>query len=488
MSKSKSKLNREEIVSNLILLTSERQVVTKEEVLKECSVDRFRKVEWYFDVYTQPLPAAVVYAETKEEIVKIIEFANNNNINVVPKTGGSATEGGLETIVENSIVIDGSRMNKILEINEMDMQATCQCGVPLEELENTLRKKGYTTGHSPQSKPIAMMGGLVATRSIGQFSTKYGGIEDMLVGVEAVFPKIGLIKIKDVPRRAAGPDIRHIVIGNEGTLCYITEVIVKIFRYYPENNKYFGYLIDDMETGFKILREVITTGYNPSVARLYDEDDALRHFAQFSKGRCVIIFMAEGPKELAEATATAITNIFSAVPNAELVNPKIIENWFEKLTWGVDVLEAERKKTMDTMNSVSTTEISGKWSIIPQIYHTVMDRIPKEVPDITYLAAHSSHSYINGTNLYFVYRHNIKCTPEEDINKYHNPIKKIIVEETIKAGGSMCHHHGVGKHRSRWIKDEYGSSYPLLETLKQSFDPNHIMNMDKIIPLKELEK
>ncbi|MGD1823003.1 MAG: FAD-binding oxidoreductase [Pleomorphochaeta sp.] len=483
-----SKLNRNEIVESLKKITSESQVVTTLEVLQECSADRFRKVEWYFDKYTQPLPAAVVYAENKEEILKIIEFANENDINVVPKTGGSATEGGLETVVENSIVLDASRMNKIIEINETDMQVTCECGVPLEDLENKLRAMGYTTGHSPQSKPIAMMGGLVATRSIGQFSTKYGGIEDMVIGLEAIFPNIGLVKIKDVPRRAAGPDIRHIIIGNEGTLCFITEVVVKIFKYYPENNRYFGYLLDDMVTGLNVLREVITTGYNPSVARLYDEDDASRHFSQFSKGKCVVVFMAEGPKALAEATAKGILDVVSKIPNTEAVDPKIIENWFDHLTWGVDVLEAERKRTMDTMNSVSTTEISGKWSIIPQIYKNVMRRIPEEVEDITYLAAHSSHSYINGTNLYFVYRHNIKCTPEEDINKYHMPIKKIIVEETINAGGSMCHHHGVGKHRSQWIKEEYTSSYPLLETLKKSFDPNYIMNMDKIIPMKELKK
>ena len=157
-------------------------------------------------------------------------------MNVIPRTGGTATEGGLESAVADSVIIDGSAMNRIVNIDAYNMQATCQCGVPLQVLEDRVRELGLTTGHSPQSKPVAHMGGLVATRSIGQFSTLYGGIEDMVVGLEAVFPNGTVTRIKNVPRRAAGPDIRHVVIGNEGALCFITEVTVKLFPYFPENN------------------------------------------------------------------------------------------------------------------------------------------------------------------------------------------------------------------------------------------------------------
>ncbi|MFV2801300.1 FAD-binding oxidoreductase, partial [Escherichia coli] len=91
--------------------------------------------------------------------------------------------------------------------------------------------------------------------SIGQFSTLYGAIEDMVVGLEAVLADGTVTRIKNVPRRAAGPDIRHIIIGNEGALCYITEVTVKIFKFTPENNLFYGYILEDMKTGFNILRE-----------------------------------------------------------------------------------------------------------------------------------------------------------------------------------------------------------------------------------------
>ncbi len=455
-------------------------------MLRESSVDRFRRFEAYHGVYRLPIPAAVVSVINTREVIEVLKFANDNKINVVPRTGHSATEGGLETALENSIVVDGSGMNRILDIDTTNMQATVQCGVSLQTLDDRLREQGYTTGHSPQSKPLAQMGGLVATRSIGQFSTLYGGIEDMVVGLEAVFPDGGVTRIKNVPRRAAGPDIRHVIIGNEGSLCYITEITVKIFKHFPENNHFLGYTLDHMRTGFEILREVLVNGYRPSVARLYDREDGAYHFSHFAEGKCVLIFVAEGVKPIAEATATAIEEIAAACDECERVDSKLIQHWFEHLNWDPADLAREKTEILETKNICNTTEISANWSIINRIYEVCIQRLRDEIPDLTLLGAHSSHSYLNGTNLYFVYFYNVvDCRPEEELVKYHLPIKRIIVEETIRAGGSMCHHHGVGKHRARWVAKEYGSSYYILKRLKRAFDPNSIMNMGTILPLKD---
>jgi alkyldihydroxyacetonephosphate synthase len=222
-------LTRESIVEHLQTIVSSDRVITDEQSLQLSSVDSFRKLERIFGTYTMRLPVAVVMVANTHEVSQILAFAEQHGVNVVARTGGTATEGGLESGVDNSIVVDGSMMNEIISIDAYNMQATVQCGVPLQILEDRAREQGLTTGHSPQSKPIASMGGLVATRSIGQFSTLYGGIEDMVVGCEVVFPGGEVSRIKNVPRRAAGPDIRHIVIGNEGALCYITEVTVKLF-------------------------------------------------------------------------------------------------------------------------------------------------------------------------------------------------------------------------------------------------------------------
>jgi len=479
-------LSRQEIVAELKNMVDPDRVITDAPVLKESSVDRFRRFEAFHGVFRMPLPAAVVYVHSTAEAAAVIGFTNQNGINVVPRTGHSATEGGLETALENSIVIDGSGMNRILDIDPTNMQATVQCGVPLQVLDDRLREMGYTTGHSPQSKPLAQLGGLVATRSIGQLSTLYGGIEDMVVGLEAVFPDGGVTRIKNVPRRAAGPDIRHVVIGNEGALCFITEVTVKIFKYFPENNRFLGYTLDHMKMGFEILREVMVNGYRPSVARLYDVEDGAYHFSHFADGKCVLIFVAEGAKPLADATAAAIEEIVGRWEECKQVDSKLIERWFAQLNWDPAKLIEEKNEIIETKNICNTTEISANWSIINDIYETCMRRVREEIPDLTLLGGHSSHSYLNGTNLYFVYFYNVvDCKPEEELTKYHLPIKKIIVEETIKAGGSMCHHHGVGKHRTPWIEMEYGSSYYILKTLKKAFDPHGVMNMGTIYPLED---
>lgn len=476
-------LTREQIVEKLIAILGKDRVITDELVLKESSVDRFRRFEELHGVYTQPLPAAVVYVHSTEDVSAVLKIANENQVNVVPRTGHSATEGGLETAVENSIVVDGSAMNKIIKIDTYNMQATCQCGASLQDLEDRVREQGYTTGHSPQSKPLAQMGGLVATRSIGQFSTLYGGIEEMVVGLETVFPNGEITRIKNVPRRAAGPDIRHVIIGNEGAICYITEVTVKIFKFMPENNVLLGYTLESMKTGFEILREVMVNGYKPSVARLYDPEDGAYHFSHFAEDKCVLIFMAEGPKAIAEATGRAIEEIVAKHEECKRVDPKYIQVWFDNLNWDLSKVAEERAEIVETKNIGNTTEVSANWDTINEIYEVCIERIRSEIPDLTLLGGHSSHSYLNGTNMYFVYYYNvIDCKPEEEITKYHLPIKKIIVEETIKAGGSMCHHHGVGKHRTHWIKEEYGSSYYILDTLKKAFDPNGIMNSGTIIP------
>jgi FAD/FMN-containing dehydrogenase len=485
MAPSRSPLSRDEIVAHLTELLGAAAVDTDESELKLASVDRFKKYQSVHGIFDGPIPAAIAYPESTEQVSAVLAFANENLINVVPRTGRTATEGGLETVVDDSIVLDGSRMNRVLDINPIDMMVTVQCGVPLQQLEDQLREQGLTTGHSPQSKPLAQYGGLVATRSIGQFSTLYGAIEDMVIGLEAVFPDGHVARIKNVPRRAAGPDIRHVIIGNEGALCVITEVTIKVFRYYPENNRFFGFLMDDFAGAVDGLRELVTAGYHPSVCRAYSPEDARQHFAHFANDKNVVILVAEGPKAIADATAQAIEEVFATRPH-ERVDEALIKTWFDNLNWGQDKIDAEKEVMLREAHLGYTTEVSIDWSRVGDLYDAIMTRIRNEFPradDLTMLGAHSSHSYQTGTNLYFVYDYAISVEPRDEIDEYHIPLNAIIVEESLRLGGSMVHHHGIGKYRTPWTREEHGSAYRLLETLKTSFDPNGIMNAGTIIPL-----
>ena len=132
-----------------------------------------------------------------------------------------------------------------------------------------------------------------------------------------------------------------------------------------------------------------------------------------------------------------------------------------------------------------TTEVSANWSEIGKIYHAVMSRIRSEYPyvgDLTMLGGHSSHSYQTGANLYFVYDYQINCEPREEIEQYHIPLNAIIVQEALRFGGSMVHHHGIGKYRTEWTAEEHGSAYPLLARMKTALDPHGTMNPGTIFP------
>lgn len=484
----RSPLSKATIVQRLQEIVGSQNVITKNSELQRASVDSFRKLETIFETHTSMAPAAVVMARSTQDISDVLAFAETHGVNVVARTGGTATEGGLESGAKNSIVVDGSAMNEVINIDGYNMQATVQCGVPLQVLEDRCREMGLTTGHSPQSKPIASMGGLVATRSIGQFSTLYGGIEDMVVGCEVVFPGGRISRIKNVPRRAAGPDIRHVVIGNEGALCYITEVTVKLFPFMPEYNIFLGWTLKSMAQGFEVLREVMVAGYKPSVARLYDPEDGQLHFSHMAApDDCLLIFAAEGNPGIATATADGIKKIVSLHPECTPIDSQLVSDWFDDLVWGPEKLVAENERIRSTNNVNRTTEVSADWANIKLIYEAVLPRIRSEIDGITLLGGHSSHSYINGTNMYFNYFYDLlDCPPEDEADKLYLPIIKIICEETLRFGGSIVHHHGIGKARAPWVKDEYGSSYQMLETLKRAFDPSGVMNIGTIIPQAEM--
>jgi alkyldihydroxyacetonephosphate synthase len=484
---SRSSLSRAAVVAALTDLLGADRVVTDDAVLRDSSVDRYRKYTAVHGIHDGPLPAAVVHPRSVAEVSAVLALAQRERLAVVPRTGGTSTEGGLETVVEDAVVVDGSALDAILEIDEEDMMATVQCGCPLQVLEDALRARGLTTGHSPQSKPLAQLGGLVATRSIGQFSTLYGGIEDLVVGLEAVLPGGHVTRVRSVPRRAAGPDVRHVLIGNEGALAFVTEVTVRLFRWYPDSPRYLGYRVPDFAAGVGLLREVVTAGYRPAVARLYSPEDARQHFPDHPLDQNLVVLSAEGPPPLVGATIGAVEEMAARVDHTPVPGEEV-RAWFENLNWGPDRIEEERRSMLERPHLGYTTEVSVDWSRTAELYDAVMHGIRATFPraeDLTLLGAHSSHSYQTGTNLYFVYDYDVRVEPRQEIEEYHLPLNAIIVEEALRVGGSMAHHHGVGKYRTPWIREEHGSGYLLLSALKRALDPDNVMNPGSLWPLAD---
>jgi FAD/FMN-containing dehydrogenase len=474
--------DRERIGSEIGALIGQEKVHVDEVSLK-AGEGLNRSYAKAFGVYTNPLPAAVINVECTEDIVKLLKYCNDQKINVIPRTGASSGEGLLEVRDENTIILDASAMNKLIKLDQENMMATVQCGFPLKALEQLANKRGLTTGHSPQSQPLAQMGGLVATRSIGQFSTYYGGIEDMVCGLEAVMPDGRVIRIRNVPRRACGPDMRHLFLGSEGALGIITEVTVKLFPYYPDDMWKGGYIVKNMESGFKAIRDIMAAGYKPSVVRLYDKPDIDYNFAcvELKNNEAFMFFTAEGPAEVAKVTGEGIHRLALA-HEAKFIGIKAVDYWLEhrndvcQLVGSVELKNKYREKKI----IYATTEISASWTEIVQIYNDVIENVPKKIQNLVMLGGHVSHSYINGTNIYFVYQ--LKINSPETSYDEHTTLVKAICDEVLKQETGGCvHHHGMGKQRVCYAPQEHGSSYSLLVDIKNMMDPNGIMNYGVLI-------
>ena len=471
-------MNKEMVIEGLGKILNKEQILTQEAVLQEYSTDitGLRMAQKHFGWKSDSLATCILKIRSKEEVVKVIKFLNDEKIVVIPRTGGSGVCLGLETPSE-SVVLDLSEMNEILEINEENLTVRVQGGVPLEVLEETMNKRGYTTGHFPQSLPLAQMGGLVATRSIGQLSTKYGGIEDLLVGIEGVLPNGELVLIKNSPRKSTGPDLRHIWLGSEGTMGVITEVTVKIFKLREEKWMQ-AYTIDSFQKGLQIIKQIVQDGWNPAVARLHDRTEAAESYSHFvQKGESILLFLSEGPKGYAKLEGEAIDPT-AKESGAKAIGSKPLEIWLEHRNDICDHLDMYAKQGL----VADTCEISAMWSDIGNIYKEVLERASKEVPKLIAMSGHSSHSYKQGTNIYFM----MGAVPEQSIEgaeKTYNQLFSIIMETTLKYGGSICHHHGVGRYRTKWIKEELGTSYTMLEKIKKAMDPNEIMNMGVLLPM-----
>lgn len=464
------------------LIKALEKIVGAEHVLLETSVRAQKAVDLYaLRLYQKhvgweaTLPQAVVRPETTEEVSKILALCNEHEVPVIPYGGGSGVLAGAETRDENVVVIDLARLNRLIDIDEISLQVTCGGGMLIKDLEELVNEKGFKLGHYPQSMDLAQMGGLVATRSTGQFSTGYGGVEDVLVGLEAVMPDGSIVRIKNSPRRATGPDLRHLFLGSEGAFAIITEVTVKMFPI-PEAVWKRAYRVQTMRQGIEIIRQVMRTGIKPAVVRLHDWLECEKPYGAFmEENECMLLFWSEGRKEIAEAEGAIIEEIAEA-NGAISAGEKPLDLWYVHRNDAAD--EYEQYGAMGIL--VDTIEIASDWNHIADIYEKAVERVYYEVPEVAFFSGHSSHSYINGTNIYF----QLGAFPSPDIDegkRVYDAVWKIAMEVTLEYGGSIGHHHGVGKQRVPWMEQEHGHSYALMKALKHTLDPKGIMNPGTLV-------
>lgn len=417
-----------------------------------------------------PNPACVVRPASVADVQAILRAASAAGAPVIPFGLGSGVVGGVIASPE-SILIDMGAMSATRFIDPINLLAGFDAGRNGLSAEEELARHGLTAGHWPQSVALSTVGGWIATRASGQFSTAYGNIEDIVYSVEAVLPNGELVVLGKGPRASAGPDLRHIMLGSEGTLGVITGVTLSLRRA-PERQDLTAFAARTMREGFEFQRELVQVGWRPPVMRQYDERESKRlHEAARD---CTVIMVHEGPAGLVEAETAAAGALAARMGLAPLPEA-IVGHWLghRNHVAGWDQI-LERKMVADTV------EISAPWDRIAGIYDAATASVA-QIPGCRAASAHSSHVYRSGLNLYFTFA--VQLEDEAAMEAAYFEAWRRIMQATADGGGSVAHHHGVGRVRRDWMTRELGAGgAALLRTLKGALDPQGIVNPGVLIP------
>lgn len=417
-------------------------------------------------------PACVVKPATVDHVVAVVRYAYEHRIRLVPFGAGSGVCGAVLP-TDGAVVIDMRRMDQILELNETALQVRVQAGMMGNVFEEELNARGYTMGHFPQSINLSTVGGWVATRAAGQFSTRYGSVEDMVLGLEVVLPDARVVRITPVPRRAAGPDLKHVFMGSEGTLGIVTEVTYRVLPQ-PESRRLLSFSFPDFDAGLEALRAIMRAGWKPPVLRLYDAMETGRHFGQWANDdACFLIVVSEGPSGLTAAEAEGCHAICTA-HGAIAVGDQPANHWLAERN-NVPKFEPffEKGFVLDTI------EVATGWDRIHDLYQEVVTAV-RTVKDLMVVSGHTSHCYTQGTNIYFTFV--ARPADPADAEMTYSKCWEQTMEATLRCGGTIAHHHGIGRLRSRWMPAEHGEGMTIHRAIKKALDPHNIMNPGVLLP------
>ncbi|MFX1310005.1 MAG: FAD-binding oxidoreductase [Promethearchaeota archaeon] len=428
-------------------------------------------MNWTIQGKLAGIPDFITWPDTVEQICDILKFANQEKIPVIPYGEGSGVVGGGIPIY-GGIIIDMKKFNKILEINDKNLTVTAQTGINGMNLERILNSKGYTTGHIPQSIYTSSLGGWIAHRAAGQFSTKYGKIEDIILGMELILPQGDIVNFKTIPRASTGPQLEKLFIGGEGTLGIVTKATLKIWPF-PEKRTLISYAFPSIEESFEAIRQILRENIYPAVIRIYDQFETMRHFPDIDNARdkVMVIFVCEGNKKLVDLEES-ITKEKSENNSGVDCGATPVEHWFETRFRVTETSEMPPYKIV-----FDTIEIASLWENAANIYHSVLESMRK-LQGVIMITAHVSHFYPSGVGIYFSFG---GVPPKEQTDfEYYQKCWDTIIKAVLDAGGSIAHHHGIGINRSHWMESERGTSMNTLKKIKKLLDPNNILNPGKI--------
>jgi len=445
----------------------------------------------------------VFYIESEEETQKLIHLALRHNVCLVPYGGGTSVSNALKIPDHEKrmvVTVDTRRMNKIESIKEKDRRITVEAGITGKQLEELLKEKGFTVGHEPDSIEFSTLGGWISTNASGMKKNRYGNIEDIIENVTMITPKGVVEQVKPITRASIGINPQNILLGSEGNFGIITKATLKLHAI-PEVQDYNSALFHDWKTGVDFMNELSKSGIVPASARLMD--NVQFRFGQALKER------AEGIKIWKKIIEKFIVLNIKGFDPYKMVGASFkLEGTQNEVDFQLDYIKRLTKKyngimagsengkrgynltfaiayIRDFMSKYhiigETMETSVPWSKIHDVCHAASMRLNElhekhHIPGIPYISYRIPQIYHTGVCIYFMFALSVKGV-KNAIDIFHS-IEHSMREAIIANGGSISHHHGVGKLRKDFMEDTISStSIELLKNIKNSHDPKNIFGI-----------
>ena len=443
-------------------------------------------------------PDGVAFPATAGEVQKLLCFAREQDVIVIPYGGGTSVVGHLNVPEDDRPVLSLSleRSNRLVSIDPYSRLATFEAGVKGPDIEAQLRAHGFTLGHYPQSFEYSTLGGWVATRSTGQQSSHYGRIESLFAGGEIHTPQ-GTIDCPPFPASAAGPDLRQLILGSEGRLGILVNTIVKVSPI-PERDEVWSFFFPSWRDALEAVRSMAIDGVRYSMIRLSNPIETmtqlvmagrertvnlLRQYLRFRNIKdaegCLCLIGFIGSKRQVAAEKRLTTSILRR-------NRGISLGRRMGKAWGKNRFRAAylRNTLWDMGYAVDTVETAVTWDKVT----TTMEAIEKAITEgmdrwkeRAHIFSHLSHVYPTGSSIYTTFLFRIADSAEEMIARW-KAAKTFASRAIIRAGGTISHQHGVGLDHRPYLEAEKGAVG--MEILRQAFahiDPEKRMNPGKLV-------
>jgi alkyldihydroxyacetonephosphate synthase len=446
------------------------------------------------------VPDLVVYPQSEDQVAKLVETAKSHGVSLIPYGGGTNVTDALrcdERDQRTIVSVDMRRMNRILWIDRENMMACIEAGAVGRTIIAELKKHGVTMGHEPDSVEFSTLGGWIATNASGMKKNRYGNIEDIVLDVRVVTAAGNLARTAASPRESVGMDLRRLMFGSEGTLGIITSAVVKIFPL-PEAQTYGSVLFPTFEHGFKFMYQLARETTPPASVRLLDN-------LQFQFGQALKPQSSAGLAGLmSKAEKFFVTKIKGFSPQQMVACTFVFEGSRSEVEQqqrdvyriaarhrGMKAGAENGRRGYQMIFSIAyirdflmnyyiiaeSLETSVPWTNALALCENVQRRLSEEyrqrgLPGNPFVSARITQIYRTGVCIYFYFGFYYKGI--SDPHKLYLELENIARDEILKSGGSLSHHHGVGKLRRAFLPRIMSeTAIQWKKELKKSFDPTN---------------